>query len=261
MNGRDFSYALGEGWTQSKVSKLETGRQTATDSDVVDWLHACGASEPVVQRVLDELRELRVEEVTWRRQLRGGHQGRQSQIARLEQHATRIRGLSTALVPGLVQTANYARAVFTTQSDLHGTERDPDEAVRERLRRQEVLYEPDKRIDILITESALLHSVVPPADMIAQLDRLNTILALPNLRMGILPAGRTLPHTPIHGFWILDDHVLVENITAELRITDPDQIGVYETLADQLWSAADVGNDASAILQRLTELYRDKIED
>src|SRR5438105_2090078 len=91
FNGREFAAALGEGWTQSKISKLETGKQTATEDDVLEWLRTLGASEPIMEQVLEDLRQLRVDQVGWRSQIRSGHRRRQAQIAHLEKHATRIR--------------------------------------------------------------------------------------------------------------------------------------------------------------------------
>ena len=56
----------------------------------------------------------------------------------LEENATTLRELQTAVVPGLLQTADYARAVFRGLAALQG-QRDVESAVHERLRRQEVL--------------------------------------------------------------------------------------------------------------------------
>ncbi|MGP4018271.1 DUF5753 domain-containing protein [Saccharopolyspora sp. 5N708] len=196
------------------------------------------------------------EQVAWRSQLQDGHRVAQVRIGGLEQQASVIRGVSLNVVPGLLQTADYARTVFEEQADLLDVPRDLDESVRERLRRQEVLYSPDKRIEILIAEVALLHSVASRAVMAGQVDRLGMALGLPNVRVGLLPVSRQLPHVVLHGYWILDDQVLVENITAELRITDPDQVGIYRKLTDQLWSVAAQGDEARAILSRIAGTFR-----
>ncbi|MCI2419192.1 hypothetical protein MOQ72_17235 [Saccharopolyspora sp. K220] len=50
--------------------------------------------------------------------------------------------------------------------------------------------------------------------------------------------------------------MLVENITAELRITDPDQVGIYRKLTDRLWSVAAEGDEARAILARAARTFR-----
>jgi transcriptional regulator with XRE-family HTH domain len=255
FNGREFARILGEGWTQSRVSKLETGKQTASEEDVIEWLDAVGGSELIVEQLLEDLRRLRVDEVAWRRQIRNGQRKRQAQIAGLEENAGVIRGVSISCVPGLLQTADYARTMFSSQADLHDTDRDVDAAVLERLRRQQVLYQPDKRIEILIAETALLHPIAPPQDMATQIDRLGMALDLPTVRFGVLPATRRLPHVPLNGYWILDEQVLVESVTAELRITDPDQLATYHRLTDRLWTTAAEAEEAQALLRKLSQHY------
>jgi hypothetical protein len=55
-----------------------------------------------------------------------------------------------------------------------------------------------------------------------------------------------------HGYWIVDDTVFVENITAELQIVDPDQVAIYNRLTDQLWSVATEGDQARTLLAGIT---------
>jgi hypothetical protein len=61
-----------------------------------------------------------------------------------------------------------------------------------------------------------------------------------------------MPWMPMHGFWILDDQVLVENITAEIRVTDPEEVAIYAALTDQLWQVAAEGDEARDLLDRIT---------
>jgi transcriptional regulator with XRE-family HTH domain len=71
LTGDDFATHLG--WQQSRVSRMETGSQTATDVDVIAWCNGTNTSESVASELLDELREIRIEAASWRRQLRTGH--------------------------------------------------------------------------------------------------------------------------------------------------------------------------------------------
>lgn len=248
MAGKDFAAALG--WHPSKVSKIELGKQTATDSDVVAWLDAVGASESVVQQMRDELRELRIEQMSWRRQVRAGHRAKQEEIAASERAARTIRAVDTAAVPGLLQTPDYAREIFATQASLLEVPNDVDDAVRARMQRQQVLYEPDRTIEILVAEAAVLHPIAPAPVMAAQIHRLIATIGLPNVRFGVIPAGTVLPHVLWHGYWIVDRVVLVENISAEVRITDPEQVAIYERLTDRLWAVAVEDGHARELLTR-----------
>lgn len=237
------------GWTGSKVSKVETGKQTASDSDVVEWCEALNASESLVDQLRDHLRELRVLQIGWRRQLRQGHQARQKQSGSTWSTANVVRGVATMAVPGVLQTADYARAVFTTQSALlQVPASDVDSAVAARLQRQQRLYEGGKRIDILIAEVALTNPVCRPAEMVAQVDRLVSVVGLPTIRFGIIPLYQPLPYLLPHSFWIFDDVVQIETVSDEHRVIDPDHVAVYERLADELWSVAATGDEARSIL-------------
>lgn len=247
--GTELADALG--WTNSKVSKIERGRQTPTDSDLMAWLDALGTPEDEVAALRDQLRGLRVEQLSWRRQVREGHRRRQQQDLADEQAATTIRAVDTAAVPGLLQTPDYARWIFQSQAALLGTSTsDLDDAVRVRMQRQNVLYDPGKTIKILMTESALANPVCPPEVLLGQLDRLTTAIGLPNVEFRILPTGQTVPHVLWHGYWIVDDVVQIETVTDEHTIRDPDQVAIYNALTDRLWDRATEGDDARAILTR-----------
>lgn len=243
---KELAAALG--WEQPKVSKLEHVRQLPSDDDLADWLRVTEAEDQLTS-MRDRLRRLRIAHGVWRRQVRTGHRARQEQDAREESAASVIRAVDIAMVPGLLQIADYARAVFLSQADLLDTSTDDvDEAVRARLQRSQVLYEPGRTVEILMAESALATAVCPPSVMAAQLDRLQAVIGLPGVRFGILPAFRQLPHLVTVGFWLVDDEVFVEHTSGELRIDDKDQVATYNKLADQLWTSAHEGAEALSII-------------
>jgi transcriptional regulator with XRE-family HTH domain len=246
LSAKEFANSLG--WGNSKVSKIETGKQTPSDAELTDWLTVLGASGSEATALHTELRDLRVHQIEWRRQLRAGHRARQVQDAKSEREASVIRAVDVAAVPGLLQTPDYARAIFTTQGALLDVPDDVDASVRARMERQRLLYQGGPSIEILIGEAALRHPIGLPTVMAAQLDRLGSALGLPGVRIGVLPFGRQLPYVPWHGFWIVDDTVFVENITAEVRVTDETEVTIYHRLADALWTVAVEGDGARALL-------------
>jgi transcriptional regulator with XRE-family HTH domain len=241
--------AEGLGWPGSKVSKIERGRQTATDEDVAEWCAALAVEDSVAEQLRTDLRALRVQQLGWRRQLRAGHEARQRQSASTWNDAARIRGVATMVVPGVLQTADYARAVFEAQAVLlQVPQRDVDAAVAARMQRQQVLYEQGREIDILVAEVALTNPVCPPEVMIAQIDRLASAVGLPTARVGVLPLYRGLPVLLPHSFWIFDDVAQVETVSTDDRIIEPDQVAIFHRLADELWSVAVTGDEARTVL-------------
>lgn len=239
------------GWPASKVSRLENGRQTASVADVEAWTEALDIPASVRAELVEDLRSLRVDYASWRRQLRSGFAPRQRAGRLLEDSTETLCLLQTALVPGLLQTADYARAVFRGLAELQG-QRDIEVAVRERLRRQELLYEPGRQFRLLVTEAALRARLAPVPVHRAQLDRLLVLAGLDTVELAVLASKTPLVKATTHSFEIFDDRlVLVETITAELAIRDPDDVALYTKLFDLYWGIAEHGEQASALITRV----------
>jgi transcriptional regulator with XRE-family HTH domain len=249
LSGKQLAERLG--WAASKVSRLENGRQTATAADVRAWGEALGLSDAAREELVDDLRSLRVEYATWRRQLRAGFAPRQRVSRLLDEGATTLWTLQTAVVPGLLQTADYARVVFHGLAALQGP-RDVEAAVHERLRRQEVLYRPGRDFRFLLTEAAVRMRLCPAGVHRAQLDRLPVLAGLTSVRIAVLPWTAELSASPDHNFVLFDDRlVLVETTTAELAIREPDDIVLYARLFELYWEASVQGEQASALITRI----------
>ncbi|MEC3980436.1 helix-turn-helix domain-containing protein [Amycolatopsis sp. H20-H5] len=248
--GKEFAERLG--WVPSKVSRVENGRTLPSDSDVTAWAHSIGAAADVALALRAEVREIRLERDRWKHQLRNGHAERQRTEAISERDATRIVTVELFLVPGLVQTPAYAHEVFELAAAMHGTRSDTEAAVRARIQRQEVLYDEGKSVAVLVGESALRYPICPAPVLRAQIDRLNNLSGLANVRLGIVPLDTPLPTITLHGYTLIDDIATVEVNHTELIISDPDDIDLYERITAQLWEIALEGEVASAMLAQLT---------
>ncbi|MFE6775365.1 helix-turn-helix domain-containing protein [Streptomyces sp. NPDC057702] len=226
MTGRDLAEALG--WHPSKVSRLETGKQTATPADLTSWAAAVGRQD-LTGELKGRLAGLETTYRSWRRQLADGFRPRQD-VALAETEATRmIRALEVTRIPGLAQTADYARHIFSAAAEFRQAPRDIEDAVRARMRHQQVIYEPGKSFRFLIWEGALYARSCPPEVMSAQLDRLASLIGVDTVDLGIMPFGAHLRRLPSHGFWIYDQRlVIVETLTTEMWLDDDDAIRLYE---------------------------------
>jgi hypothetical protein len=97
------------GWPQSKVSKIETLKQLPTESDITAWAEATGAASRTVE-LLERLRDARIEYAGWKDAFRSsGAAGTQADLLAIEKQSTRIAEFQPAMIPGLLQTADYAR--------------------------------------------------------------------------------------------------------------------------------------------------------
>ncbi|GAB3376126.1 helix-turn-helix domain-containing protein [Amycolatopsis echigonensis] len=247
--GKEFAAHIG--WVASKVSRIENARTVPADADLDVWLPAVGADEETEARLRGALVDLRLARDRWKQQLRRGHSERQHVEAVAERDATFIASVELFLIPGLVQTPGYARLVFEMAAEMHDTPTDTDEAVRERIRRQDVLYDPSKRIEILIGESALRYPICDVPMLRVQIDRLLNLVGLAHVRLGIVPLDSKLPTITMHGYTVHDDTVLVEVNHTEITVTEPTDVALYVGITEKLWEIAVEGDEARDLLQRV----------
>jgi transcriptional regulator with XRE-family HTH domain len=246
LSGKVFAEQLG--WDPAKVSRFETGKRTPSPADVQTWAEACSQPD-ITDELLAQLSVLDELYATWRRQFRAGFAGRQRASLQVEAHTKLFRVFEPAMVPGLLQTPDYAHHAYQALVDLYGFAGDVDEVVGLRMERQRVLYEPGHQFHFVVTETALRQSFVPNDVMRAQLDRLISVSTLKGVVLGIVPMSVQLPAAPWHGFWLFDDRLVqVETISAELSVNEPEEIKMYATTFRVFAEVALYGKQARALL-------------
>ena len=248
LTGRQL--AESQGWHPSKVSKIEAGKQTPSQADVEAWSTACGRPDLAVEFVAS-LNSLEGQYLEFRRLFRAGQRAAQESIAEYEAAATTTLNFESVLVPGLLQTSEYARAMLSERlDDIAGVD-DVDDAVAARMQRQQVLYRAGKRFHFVITEAVLRYRLSTPEVMAGQLDRLVALTTLTTIRFGVIPFHAQLPVFPLHGFFIYDQQAVhVENFTAALKLTQPAEIQAYAKIFGQLAAVAQYGAEARALITR-----------
>ena len=251
LSGRQLAELLS--WPASKISKLENGRQTPSDGDIRSWARATD-SEGEAEALLASLHTLEVQHAEWRRILHAGLRPRQNELAELDQKTKLFRAFEATVIPGLLQTAEYARIRFAEGIRVFRLTNDINEAVQGRVQRQEILYRPDKRFHFVLTEAALRIRLCPPEVMLGQLDRLVSFSSLPNVRLGIIGFQAQYATSPWHGFWMYDnDRVLVETYSAALTLAQPQEIELYAHVFDELAAVASYGRAARAIITHVID--------
>jgi transcriptional regulator with XRE-family HTH domain len=260
LSGRQLAESLS--WPPSKVSKLENGRQTPTDDDIRGWTEATG-SEAEAEALLATLHTLEVQHAEWQRILRTGLKPRQQELIEWDERTRLFRAFEATVIPGLLQTAEYARARFAEAIRRLKLPNDIGDAVAARVRRQEILYRPDKRFHFVLTEAALRFRLCPPEVMLGQLDRLISLSQLPNVRLGIIGFATQYDTSPWHGFWLYDtERVLIETFSAALDLRQPQEIDLYASAFDELATVASYGRSARAIInQAIGDLAPEASED
>ncbi|WNV85033.1 helix-turn-helix transcriptional regulator [Umezawaea sp. Da 62-37] len=249
QTGKQLAESLS--WQPSKVSKIENGKQTPSAEDIKDWTRITNSTSQATA-LLASLRTLETQHAEWQRILKGGIRPRQNALAELDQKTRLFRVFEATVIPGLLQTSEYARARFAESIRVFKLANDINEAVEARLKRQDIFYRSDKRFHFVLTEAALRFRLCSPEVMLGQLDRLMSLSALPNVKLGIIGFETQYTASPWHGFWLYDDDkVLVETFSAGLNLAQPQEIALYATVFEELASVASYGRSARGIINRV----------
>lgn len=243
--------ARGAVMSTAKLSKIENGRVAVATADVERILTALGVSPEIKAEYLAVARAQATEATAWRLFRRMGYHKKQEQIRALESSMTLLRLFQPSLVPGLLQTPEYIRAVLEPKGL---TDEQLSRTVTARIERQRVLYDPGKTLRFVITEPVLRWRLLPAAMMAGQLDRIVSVSRLPNVDVRVVPLDTPQRDVPGHSFVIRDDRVVtVETTHAEMVVTDPRDVSLYADKFDRFTAASLAGGEMRALVESIRD--------
>ncbi len=170
----------------STVSRIESGMLPARVPEVLTYLDVCGIDDP---KKRDDLKTMAQD--VWQK---GWWEGLPANAAAslidwiwLESRATAIDSFQNSVVPGLLQTREYAEAVIRA-ADHDLPEDQLQHFVELRMNRQRRLSQPEPiRLSVIIDEGALRRTIGGSDVMRAQLAHLRSLAGWPNVEIMILP--------------------------------------------------------------------------
>jgi transcriptional regulator with XRE-family HTH domain len=240
-----------------KIHRLENGQVGFKDRDLVDLLGLYGITD---QQEIAALLELAREANS------PGWWFRYGDVVPpwfraymdLESAATLIRAYEGQLVPGLLQTAGYARATIAGML-LPQAPEEVERRVTLKLARQQILEDPDgPRLWAVVEEAALRRSVGGPQVMRGQLERLIDATRLANVVLQVLPLSVAVHPAMTGAFSILrfadqelPDVVYVEQLTNALYLDRLDDVNQYLQVMDSISMRAAPPDQTVDILQEL----------
>jgi len=243
------------GMSQSKLSKLETGALLPSPEDIRLICRVLKVPIRAQEKLLDQLRLVRTEYSSWRVGHSHGYAARQIDVAEREKKARRLLEFQACAVPGLLQVPPYAHRVMALANVTGQT--DFDDAVAERVRRQQILYDPSREFVFVITETALLSRFCEPEVMLQQVQFIRAFSKIPHIRIGLVPASARLPNIPQNGFAVYDlDVVVIETFGGMITITDDRDIALYVNLFEQFSGAALYGDATEDFLESCMQQLR-----
>lgn len=275
LSGRELAQRIGI--SQATVSRIENAHSVPSLPQVDAWAEATSASaeardelvmltESALNEVIALTEEALDEVQRWRaRQQQAGLPAMQADVRMLEASTRTKRHFQSSLVPGLLQTAEYARRVFAL-TDVLG-EGGYGQAVAARLERQEALYDEARRFEFVLTEAALRWRPGSAAMLAIQLDRLASLATLQSVSLGVIPAGARIRTVPWCGFVLHEDRednepfVTLELPHAGLTVTEPSDVEIYRKEFELLRESAVFDDEARELLERISREVRGLRED
>lgn len=245
------------GWSQPKVSRVESGKQRVTMPDVDSWCRVTGATDERRHELLALAEATLVGPASWDEARE--HANLQRTTAETEAKAALVSVYQPAILPGLLQTATYARRVIS--AGPKGAPPDLAERVLSRLERQRILYDERKRLRFVVPETVLRWPVGPADEHLEQLDRLGEIMVRPNIDLRVLPMAPPVVWRT-GGFVLFDElgdedpFVHLELLTRPLDIDEPEQVETYRLAFENLLGVSTAGERAMALLAHVADDIR-----
>ncbi|MGL5817935.1 MAG: DUF5753 domain-containing protein [Phycicoccus sp.] len=230
--------------SESKMSRLESGRVAFKERDVSDLLVLYGVTDPE-QRESFQNMVRDANRPGWWREYDDVLPGWFNTYVGLEEATVRIRAYETGLIPGLLQTPEYARAVLSAVQP-QPPDRYLDRAVSLRMARQKIFTREDPPHVWFVIDEAALHRTVGDAGILAeQLRHLVEVADSGHAVIQVLPL-----QAPVHlatggSFTILrfqdadlPDVVYIEELISAHYLDKPQHVDRYTEAMDHLTTSA-----------------------
>jgi transcriptional regulator with XRE-family HTH domain len=237
------------GWSVAKVSRVETGRTGISQKDLRDLLDLYGVKGEKREALLSLARESRKK--GWWDAYADSLPTEYATYISLESEAGSIHSFCPQVVPGLLQTEDYARSVIRSAM-LNSSPPEVAGLVEARMERQGILTRLDPlQLWVIIDEAVLHRQVGGPEVMSGQYERLIECAEQPNITIQVLPFAAGSHTATACAFAILifrekydPDVVYVETMTSSLYVEKEMELYRYTLAFDHLRAVA-LGPDDS----------------
>lgn len=239
----------------SKLSRIETGLGNPTAEDVAALLVVYGVTGPQRRELLALARE--AERRGWWQRNRTNYPQRLRTLMSLESKAASIVNFETVVVPGLLQTGEYTRALMRNSGQV--PENEIENRMVTRLHRHSVLLRQHPPALVAVIDELVLHRLIGGQDILRrQLEHLAELAARDNITIRVL-ANNARCSAGADGSFIfvrrtgLSPVVFLDSLTSSLFLEEQQEINRYAAL---VCSLSEHALDARQSVHRISELAR-----
>jgi transcriptional regulator with XRE-family HTH domain len=247
LTGKELSARCG--WHPAKTTRIQKGDAPPSDTDIRTWCAACDADDQT-EDLIATARAVDSMYLEWRRLHRNGMRTVQEGWYAMHEQTRVCRVYVSNVPPGFFQTPGFATALMNQITTFQGTPNDVAEAVAARVARSRFLYEGGHRYVVLMEESVLRYRTADPDAMRGQLRHLLAVMPLASVSLGIIPFTAQRTVWPLEAFYLHDDvQVVVETLTAEIKVKQPRELADYAKAFAGLAEMAVYGDAARALIR------------
>ncbi len=240
----------------SKVSRMETGQRGATARDIRDLCDLYGIADQAERDHLTTLAREGKQQGWWQ-----SYELPHSTFVGLEQEARSMRIYHSAVVPGLLQTGDYVRAIHEAWTPEFQREV-IDQRIEERLTRQRLLDQSEPpRIEIVMDEAVLHRPVGGRGAMREQLDAILAAAGRPNVTVQILPF-EVGAHPALESDFIILEFarptpsiVYVEGLVGPIYLERAQDVQRYLQVFDRLRAISSSPKDSADLIVKVRDSY------
>jgi transcriptional regulator with XRE-family HTH domain len=243
-------------FSMSKLSRMETGHGAVTPRDIRDLCDLYGVTDESERNRLMSLAREGKQQGWWQ-----SYDLQFSNYVGLEADATGLQYYQSTIVPGLLQTVDYARAMMEVTIPKPSPER-IQELLEVKMTRQLVLQgDSPLRLEAILDEAALHRVVGGPRVMAAQLDRLIEVTGNSSITMQIIPYGAGAHPAMDSTFNILEfagsvpSVVYVEGRAGYIYLDRPGDIDRYRKVFEYLRVMALTSRESMKLVAKIAREY------
>jgi transcriptional regulator with XRE-family HTH domain len=259
FNGKQLAAHLG--WSESHVSRLLTGRRGAKEVEVAAILALCGVTGEEHKRLMDLCQDQKTK--SWFQQFGSRLPTQVRTLIDHENKAAQITEFEALMMPGLLQTDAYARALISRNANVPSDE--VEDRVAARAARRIIFSRPYRpTCSFFIHEFVLRLQAESEEVMSDQLHNLLQMSVRPYINIQVIPAEVGV-HAGMGGAFTLLEApeyksvVYLEGETSGLFLEKPEEVAAYRNVIRELSSAAlDEGESKELIATVAIDLYGDR---
>lgn len=236
-------------WSEAKIWRIETGQTSLRSLDVEAMCRIYGVDPDMTEALKGLAKETKTR--GWWHAYGDVIPGGFDVYIGLEGAASAFQWYESELVPGLFQTADYARTLIMADNDVDAEE--IERRVRLRMERQALLTRvtASPELRVVLNEAILRRPVGGAAIQAGQLNRLVEVAELPNVTLRVAHFTAGLHHGVMSGPFVIlrfpmngdgketePPTVYVDGFTGDLYLDKPQEIERYDRAFERIWEAS-----------------------